>query len=89
MKTSFPELQNIEGYLTKSQSPEKQLLNEARMLVDQPFRQEVYWQGHTYQIIREYARMEIRQELEQLHQELFKKAEHRSFRNLILRLFNV
>ncbi len=87
MKTSWNEWQWREDCLLGDASGEQQALFEAKLLVDPEFRDAVYWQRATYNVIREYQREQVRAELKQVHQRLFTEPAHRNFANAIKAFF--
>lgn len=87
MKTSLNELQDIETYLLNEMKPDERLLFEARMLLQDELRKNTAWQKQAYQFIQRYSRKKLKAEIEAVHQQLFKKPEHQSFREYIAALF--
>jgi len=87
MKTSLDNQQLLEDCLLGQATGTQQALLQAKLLLDPELRDEVYWQRRTYAIIREYGRMQFRNELDLLHQALFAAPEHRSFRDRVLGFF--
>jgi len=87
MKTSWNEWQWREDCLTGNASGEHQALFEAKLLIDPAFRDDVYWQRATYQVIREYRREQLRAELKQVHRRLFTEPAHRGFADRIKAFF--
>jgi hypothetical protein len=51
-------------------------------------RDKMHWQQKTYQIIRQYSRGQLKQEIEAVHQKLFTEPEHLNFRQRIKKLFS-
>jgi len=87
MKTSWSELQWREDCLLGDASGGQLALFEAKLLVDPEFRDAVYWQRATYNVIREYNREQLRAELKQVHQRLFSEPAHRTFAQKVKALF--
>src|SRR3546814_5197211 len=44
---------------------------------------DLYWQRATYHVIRDYNRVQLREELRQVHQQLLSEPAHRTFANKI------
>jgi hypothetical protein len=77
MRTSLVEIQAIEAHLLAGASlPEGE---------DIPGK--VQWQQHTYDVVREYGRKQIKAELEGVHQQLFTGSAFWRFRRRIARYF--
>jgi len=78
-----------EQYLTGQLAPEDRLAYEARLIIDSDLKAQTHWQEHTYQVVRAYGRMQLRNNLEQLHEQLMTEPQHKSFRNKIRNIFNL
>jgi len=89
MRTSLNNILETEQYLTGQLAPEDQLLYDARLIVDQDLKEQMQWQQHTYEVIRAYGRMQIRNQLEKLHDQLMTEPQHTSFRNKIRKIFSL
>lgn len=87
MKTSLDKSEQIERYLLGQTTGTEQALFQAKLLLDPALQEQVYWQGRTYTVIREYGRTQFRNTLDQLHETLFTAPQHRSFRDKVLGLF--
>ncbi|MEC3881757.1 hypothetical protein [Parapedobacter sp. 10938] len=87
MKTSWSEWQWREDCLLGGASGEQRALFNAKLLLDTEFRDAVYWQRATYHVIRDYNRVQLREELRQVHQRLFADPAHRTFAQKIKALF--
>lgn len=88
MKTSWNELRLIEGHLLSEQNNEDSLLVEAKLILQPDFREQLYWQKKTYEMVQQYGRLQLRKQIEQVHQQLFTAPEHLSFRQKILKFFS-
>jgi thioesterase domain-containing protein len=89
MRTSLNKLFETEQYLAGQLSPEDQLLYEALLIVDTDLSEQTRWQKHTYDVIRAYGRMELKDKLDRMHQQLMTEPQHRSFRNKIRNIFSI
>ena len=89
MRTSLNNILKTEQYLTGQLAPEDQLLYDARLIVDQDLKEQTQWQQHTYEVIRAYGRMQIRKQLEQMHDKLMTEPQHAGFRNKIRKIFSL
>ena len=88
MKTSLNELRLIEHYLLSDDKDGESLLFEAKMILQPELKQQVYWQNKTYQMVRDYGRKQLKNEIDNIHETLFNTDEHRSFRQKVMRLFS-
>jgi len=87
MMTSWNETEQIEAYLNGFNDNGEALLFEARTLLDPSLHDKIYWQQKTYELIQVYGRNQLKHEIEVIHQQLFTKPEHSSFRQKIRLLF--
>ncbi|ETZ21411.1 hypothetical protein [Pedobacter sp. V48] len=87
MKTSWNELRLIEDFLLSDTDTEDILLFEANLLLQPNLKESVFWQQKTYNLVHKYGRLQLRNEIEQVHEKLFTAPEHRSFRQKIMQLF--
>ncbi len=87
MRTSLTEIQEIEGFLLKTDSNEDRLLLEARTCLDADFTEKVSFQKEAYEQIRSYARAQLREEIKTVEKRLFSTTEQAGFRAKILRIF--
>ncbi|UZR99377.1 hypothetical protein [Chondrinema litorale] len=86
--TSLTEIQEIEAYLQGKMQAEDQVVFEAKMLIDENLKDNVFWQKHTFELVQFYGRKNLRNRLETVHQQLFTKPQHKSFRQKVLQLFS-
>jgi hypothetical protein len=87
MKTSWNETEQIEAYLNGFTNAGDALLFDAKLLLEPQLRDKIVWQQKTYSIIHHYGRKQLLQEIETVHQKLFTRPEHISFRQKIGLLF--
>ena len=88
MRTSLLETEQIEAHLLQRSEPGDALVFEARLLLEPGLNNKVLWQQKTYNIIRQYSRAELKQEIDNAHQKLFTEARHQSFRQKMICLFS-
>lgn len=88
MKTSWNELRLIEDHLLSATKAGDKILFEAHLILQPGLEESVFWQQKTYGLIHKYGRQELRKEIEQVHEKLFKAPEHQSFRQKIMQLFS-
>jgi hypothetical protein len=87
MRTSLNEIKKIEDHLQGNLAAEENLLIEVRKLIDHSFATNLTAQQDSYKLIRSYGRKQLRQEIESIHQQLFREEKHYSFRKMIFSLF--
>jgi hypothetical protein len=87
MRTSLNEIEQIEDHLFQKLNGEDQFLFRANMLLNRGFAENVEFQAKTYRLVHAYGRKQLKQEIEAVHQKLFKQPEHINFRRKILALF--
>lgn len=88
MKTLPHKVPQIEKYLLQQMNPEERLLFEAQMVLHPDLAEQTQWQQHTYHLVRQYGRQQLRAELEQVHQTLFTHSKYERFQQKVLRLFS-
>ena len=88
MTTSWRETQQIEAHLLGAADTPTALVFEARLLLDDELAQKTLWQSHTYKLVRQYGREQLRKEMEDVHDELFSLPQHKEFARRIRSLFN-
>ncbi|SDL64865.1 hypothetical protein SAMN05421823_107152 [Catalinimonas alkaloidigena] len=87
MKTFSTDTRHIDAHLHQRQEGGEAALFEARLLLDDDLREKVRWQQKTYHLVRQYGRRQLKAEIEAVHQQLFQRPEHASFRQKVLRWF--
>ncbi|WP_431294593.1 hypothetical protein [Pedobacter sp. P26] len=87
MKTSLNELRLIEHYLLSDGKDGESFLFEAKMILQPELKQQVYWQNKSYQMVHDYGRKQLKNEINNIHETLFNTAEHQTFRQKVMRLF--
>ncbi|MDB5134575.1 MAG: hypothetical protein JWP37_1178 [Mucilaginibacter sp.] len=88
MRTSLLETEQIEAHLLRLSESGDMLVFEARLLLEPELQDKMIWQQKTYNIVRQYGRNQLKQEIENVHQKLFTEEHHQSFRQKIIRLFS-
>lgn len=87
MKTSLNETKAIDEYLSGNLDPRQQLLFRADLLIDARMAAICEQQQYTYDVVKSYARKQLKAELETIHQKLFSERQHKSFRKRVLSFF--
>ena len=88
MRTSLNEIELIDKLLLKLDSPPDRLLFDALLILNPEMKQNVLFQKNTHTMVQQYGRKQIKAEIENVHRQLFGKAEHQTFRQKIMSLFN-
>ena len=88
MRTSLNEIKNIEDHLFLTAEPEDAALFEAKLLLQPDLKQQVSVQQMIYDLIRQYSREKLREEIGNVHRQLFEKASHKNFATRIRRYFS-
>jgi hypothetical protein len=88
MRTSLNEIELIDKRLLKLDSAPDRLLFDALLILNPEMKQNVLFQKRTHNIVQQYGRKQIKAEIENVHRQLFSKAEHQTFRQKIWNLFN-
>ncbi|MDQ0964713.1 hypothetical protein QFZ20_000116 [Flavobacterium sp. W4I14] len=88
MKTSLNELRLIEHYLLSDNKDGESFLFEAKTVLQPELKRQVYWQNKTYQMVRDYGRKQLKNEIDNIHETLFNTDAHQSFRQKVKRLFS-
>jgi hypothetical protein len=87
MRTSLNETRQIDDYLFKYAGAADAFLFEARLILQPELQETMQWQQRTYELIQQYSRRQLKQEIEAVHQHLFSEPEHASFRQRIRSFF--
>jgi anti-sigma factor RsiW len=81
MRKELREIQHIEHYLSGRLSAEEARTFRIRLRTDRELQQQLARQTQTYRLIRQYARRQLRRELETIHRRLMRRP---SFRQRVL-----
>jgi hypothetical protein len=87
MRTSLNEIKLIEEHICGNGDPSNALLFDAMLVLNAHLKEQVTWQKKVHALVVEYSRKQIKAEIDAVHNQLFGKPEHLSFRLQILRLF--
>ena len=77
----------IEDHLLGKLSGQEDTLFQARLLLDEHLADHTHWQKETYKLVRTYGRMQLKQEILDIHKKLFEQPEHSDFRQKVQALF--
>ena len=87
MPTSLTNTARIDQYLHKKMSTGDALVFEARLLLQPDLADDIHWQQKTYSLVQNYGRVQLKQEIEIVHQQLFTDSKYHLFRQKIKALF--
>jgi hypothetical protein len=87
MKTFLNNSRTTERYLLGKIDPSERFLFEARLLIDPGLRMDLQAQKEAYALIKMYHRKKLKEELENLHQQLFRDPDKAVFKQQIIQLF--
>lgn len=88
MRTSLNKIKLIEGYILNSNQPPDALLFDAMLILDPAFAEQISVQKRVHAVVLQYSRKKLKAEINSVHEQLFSRREHLSFRQRILNLFN-
>lgn len=88
MKISWNETQQIEAFINGTADPGDAILFEAKLLLDNELAEKLRWQKKAYQVVKQYGRQKLREEIETVHQHLFTGHQHLTFSQKIRLLFS-
>lgn len=88
MKTSWNETQQIDAFINGTANPGDVLLFKAKLLLDHELAEKLRWQKKAYDVVKQYGRRQLREEIEAVHQQLFTGRQHLTFSQKIRQLFN-
>ena len=89
MKTSFSEILKTEKYLNQELGTGDSLVFEARLLVDVELRKNTIFHKAVHRLVHLYHRRKLKNELQMVHERLFSDPEKTTFREGILKPFNL
>ncbi|QIH34328.1 MULTISPECIES: hypothetical protein [Sphingobacterium] len=87
MMTSWNETKQIETHLLGTANPGEALLFDAHLLLDNELADKVIAQQKAYEIVKQFGRKQLKQEIEAIQQILFTQPQHIRFSQKIRRLF--
>lgn len=87
MRTSLNNIKHIEEFLEGTMSLEDSLLFHAKMIVSPALRREVRIQKQAYSVIRLYGRKLVRQQIQDVHQEIFNDSSDHPMKHQVSTLF--
>lgn len=87
MRTSLNEIRDIESHLHKQNDLPETLLFEAKMLTQPELVIRIHLQQKIERLVKLFHRKKIKQDLEQIHHNLFADAEKETFQQQVLEHF--
>jgi len=81
------EIKMIDEHLLNNGSTEDRLLFDAMLILNPSLPEQVMWQKNAHAMVQQYSRRKLKAEIETVHQNLFNKNEHTSFRQKIFSIF--
>jgi hypothetical protein len=88
MRTSLTEIKLIDDYIFDKAETGDALVFDALLIINPELKSQIMWQKKTHQLVKQYGRKTLKQEIENVHRQLFDTDNHLSFRQKILRLFS-
>lgn len=87
MPTSWNDTLQIDHYLNNKMDHGDALVFEARLLLSTELADKMQWQQKTYTLVQSYGRLQLKQEIEAVHRQLFNHTKHSRFSQKIMALF--
>ena len=87
MRISLNEIAQIESWLTAKLQPSEKLLFEARLLVSPALRDQVRLQQVICQVVRLFARRQLKQELRAVQKSMFNQPAKTAFQQELNQIF--
>lgn len=87
MRTSLNEIAQIESWVTGRLQPSEKLLFEARLLVSPALRDQLKLQQAIHQVVRLFARKQLKQELRAVQNNMFRQAGKSAFQQEVNQIF--
>lgn len=88
MRTSLNEINLLEAYLCNKLTVEEKLLLDARLIVDESLRDQLFWQKQSYQLVKEYGRRKLQEQLKVVEQDFFDNPQNKTLIRRIKSYFN-
>ncbi|EHQ28024.1 hypothetical protein [Mucilaginibacter paludis] len=87
MRTSLNEIKAIEDHLLGHHNIGDTLLFEVRAILDTQLRDKISAQQRAYHTVWQYGRLQLKQEIEAVHQQLLNDARHQGFMQKVVNIF--
>lgn len=87
MRTSLVEITQIEDWILGQGDVENRLITEQKLFADSKFKEQAHWQLKSYDLIHQYGREKLRQEIKAVEHRLFHTSRFTSFQHRIWSIF--
>lgn len=87
MRTSLNEIAEIEKYLFQNLPPGKNILFQAKTILDRELNRKVLLQKKIYDLVKLFHRDELKKQAEEVFSELIGDPERTSFKNEVFEIF--
>lgn len=87
MRTSLIEIKQIENLLLKQGDNQERVITEAKVLLSSELKEKVDWQLKSYDLIRQYGREMLLQEIKAVEDSVFNNSKYSSFQSRIRSIF--
>ncbi len=87
MRTSLIETEQIEQWLLKKGNVQDRVVMEARLLSNPALRDKAQWQETAYDLVRQYGREKLLDEIKAVEHTLFNTPKYKSFQDKIRSIF--
>ncbi|AHM58379.1 hypothetical protein D770_00525 [Flammeovirgaceae bacterium 311] len=87
MRTSLNNIRQTEAFLHAQLPPQEAILFEARLLTDPLLRLNLRLQQKAYSLIRMYYRKKLKEEVSDVHEQLYNDPQQSAFKQQIQQLF--
>jgi hypothetical protein len=87
MRTSLNEIALIDKHIFDNGTREDAILFEAMLILDTNLPGQVMWQKKAHVLVLQYGRKKLKEEIALVHDQLFTRSEHQSFRQRIFTMF--
>lgn len=89
MRTSLAEIETLEQWLLKTGDPRDMLVTEAKIIINKDLDEKAQWQSKTYDLVAEFGREKLQDEVKAIEQQLFYSRKHHTFQQRIKAIFNL
>lgn len=87
MRTSLNEISEIEKFLLHELPPEKQVLFQAKAILDKNLKMKIFLQKKIYRLLDLFHKKQLRKQAEEVHSAIMNNAGESAFRAEILAIF--
>jgi hypothetical protein len=87
MRTSLNEVKQLENWLLKQGDPQERLLTEVKILTNTEWKDKADHQRMAYQLVYQYGRAKLREEIRDVEYRLFNAPKHKTFQDRIRSIF--